>query len=936
MSQYELAGKFTVDASQAADELKRLNDRIQALKQVQSEFINQFGEGAPEVAAITQAIADLEGKINNSATAATSLQDTMTGVTDPVTVLNAELAKTEQELADAVKAFGKGSPEVDKLTKKVTTLQSGIAKLDEPVKDFTKALDGAGKEMNDASQAYAEIPAAANQAKTSVEGLAAAEDKLGDAATDATAGQKKLATGADQAGKNVDKLTNKIEDQSKAAKDSEKSTGGLMTILKAGGIIGAATAAFGMFKDALMKNQTVADGVAAVMKTIENVLSAVVEVVVNVIGKVSESTNGFDALKKVLMGAITLAFTPLKLAFGAISLFIKGAQLAWEQSFFGDGDPETIKELRASIDETKESMKETAVAAWEAGKDIVTNIGEAVGEVTEVVSGVVEGVSEISVGAIYENSKATVALQNNARLAAASLAGVVEQYGAQAERLRQIRDDDRLSIDERIAANEQLGEVLKKQQQAQLALVNQNIAAAQAELSANKGSVELREKLIQAENERKAVLNQIAGFESEQLANQKALAAESIALAKATGQAETDNYLARKKNNADLITDELAKNQALQAIRNEERALEIQRLTEEVNKHKQGTQARLDAEIELQNKTNELDAEDAKAKQERENLRIQRERETSNAIIANTIAENNLKKQLLDQEGSNLRQKSERKLAILRAETAAVIQQLQLQRDQEVADAKQAGKTTVEIKGKYATAIAAVNAQLLQSEKDLAMAILEENQKRAQETFKSIEAAVGFYTSLLENQLQKVEQRQAKEAAVQKQLLDGKKITQQEYERNIKGINDKAEKDKIKLQKRQIIADKATGIANIIMNTLQANQKSIAAFPLTAGQPWVTYNTIQGALGVATTIAQAAKALSALGAGGDGGGAGAGMPTPTSAPVAPQTGGTTINPDQMREIVSSRAEPIRAYVVDRDINASQERGDRITRAATFG
>jgi hypothetical protein len=1033
MNEFQLAGTVTVDASQTDGELKKLSDKLQELKELQKQFIDAFGEGAPEVAALSQAISELETQIGTSAGAAQTLAENLASVeapeikiqidevevpeiqipeidpveipvtvgeippiaadevpaieipvtvaevpeietpkVDPVNIetnaaevgaqlqqtsdvaseLSGKLSEVNQpleaiqksiaaaqiEMAKAVREFGKGSPEADKLAKKIALLQSALAKLGTPVKAFSAAMGDSVEEIENVADSFDAIPAAANDATQAVEGLADAQTDLLKSAKEAEQSQEQLGKATDKTGAKVEDLNKKLDDNAKASDGSKKSTGGLMTLLKGAGIIGAAAAAFDLLKNALGKNQKVADTVAAVMKTIENVLGAVVEVVVNVIDKVSESTNGFDALTKVLKGAITIAFTPLKLAFGGISLFIKEAQLAWEQSFFGDKDPETIKQLTASIAETKEGLKETAESALQAGKDIVNNFGEAVSQAGQVISGVVAGVSEINVAAIYESSKATVQLQNNAKLAAAALAGVVEQYGAQAEKLRQIRDDDRKSIDERIAANNELGEVLKKQQDAQLALVDSKIAAAQADLNANKGSIELQEALINAQNERKAVLNQIAGFQSEQLANEKALAAEALALAKATGQAESENYLTRKKNNAELITDELAKNQALQAIRNEERALEIQRLTDQVNLFAEGTQARLDAEIELQNKKNELDQADAVAAQDRENIKRQRSNETKDAIIANAIAENNLKKQLLDNEGSNLREKSQRKLQILRDESALVIQQLELQRTKEIQEAELAGKSTAEIKAKYATAISAVNVQLLQSEKELALAVLEENQKRAQEIFKTIEQAVGFYQELIDGQLQKVEQRQSKEAEVQKQLLDDKKITQEQYEKNINAVNQKAEKEKIKLQKRQIIAEKATGIANIIMSTLQANAKSIATFPITAGQPWVTINTIQGAIGVATTIAQAAKALSALGAGGGGesGGGAASIPTGTAAPVAPVMGSTTLNPTQFGDMVQTRATPVRAYVVESDVRDGQERMDRISRAATIG
>ena len=72
-----------------------------------------------------------------------------------------------------------------------------------------------------------------------------------------------------------------------------------------------------------MKNQKVADQVATVMKTIEIVLGQVVDVIVGVIEEVSASTNGFDALGKVIGGLITLSLTPLKILFYEVKLAIQ-------------------------------------------------------------------------------------------------------------------------------------------------------------------------------------------------------------------------------------------------------------------------------------------------------------------------------------------------------------------------------------------------------------------------------------------------------------------------------------------------------------------------------------------------------------------------------------------------------------------------------------
>ena len=55
---------------------------------------------------------------------------------------------------------------------------------------------------------------------------------------------------------------------------------------------------------------------------------------------------------------------------------------------------------------------------------------------------------------------------------------MIEQYDRQAERLRQIRDDESVSIEERIEANERLGEVLNEQEIAMLKNADLVIASA--------------------------------------------------------------------------------------------------------------------------------------------------------------------------------------------------------------------------------------------------------------------------------------------------------------------------------------------------------------------------------------------------------------------------------------------------------------------------
>ena len=97
-----------------------------------------------------------------------------------------------------------------------------------------------------------------------------------------------------------------------------------------------------------------------------------------------------------------------------------------------------------------------------------------------------------------------VELRKQSELAAVQVQGLIEEYDRQAEKLRQVRDDETKTFEERIAANEELGRVLKEQEEEMLKLVEIQIRAAQVDVDKN-NSLENQIKLQEALNEKKAV-----------------------------------------------------------------------------------------------------------------------------------------------------------------------------------------------------------------------------------------------------------------------------------------------------------------------------------------------------------------------------------------------------------------------------------------------
>lgn len=130
---------------------------------------------------------------------------------------------------------------------------------------------------------------------------------------------------------------------------------------------------------------------------------------------------------------------------------------------------------------------------------------------------------------VIEAAKETTELANRAAIAAAKNRGLVEEYDRQAERLRQIRDDESRTIEDRIQANIDLGVVLEQQERAMLRNADIVLRSAQAEFNRNK-TIENEVALIEAKNEKLAVLAQIEGFRSEQLVNENSLIREKLDL----------------------------------------------------------------------------------------------------------------------------------------------------------------------------------------------------------------------------------------------------------------------------------------------------------------------------------------------------------------------------------------------------------------------
>ena len=297
-------------------------------------------------------------------------------------------------------------------------------------------------------------------------------------------------------------------------------------------------------EDAGKKGKKGFQGIGSAVKGIGTALKAAgIGIVVALLAKLMEV---FRQNQKVL-DFFNIAMESLSIAFNDLFGFLEN-NIGTITGFFKDifeNPTQSIKDfgkaIKDNLIERFESLLDTFghlgkalghlfkgefAEAWgsvkDAGKesiDILTGVDNTLDKATDVI---VKYTKEV-----VKNAKATVELNKASELARVQVQGLIEDYDRQAEKLRQVRDDETKTFAERIAANEELGRVLEEQGVEMQKLVDIQVAAAQLEYDKNQNQENLI-ALTEALNEKKAVEAQITGFQSEQLTNQVALEKELL------------------------------------------------------------------------------------------------------------------------------------------------------------------------------------------------------------------------------------------------------------------------------------------------------------------------------------------------------------------------------------------------------------------------
>jgi hypothetical protein len=397
-----------------------------------------------------------------------------------------------------------------------------------------------------------------------------------------------LKKGADEASEKVEKIGTNAK---KSAESGAKSFKAFATnLVKSLGIVTLVASALNVVKDVLAGNQKVVDFFSTAMGTLGdmvrdlfNYVSDNASVVVDYFKAIFEDPLGAledlgQAIKENLIERFVSFGETLGLIGKAVAEFFTGE---FAQSW------ETLKQAG------KESI------------DVLTGVDDTVDKVVETATKAAEAIGKYAMETWNANAALTT-LQNNAKLAAAQQARLAEQYDREAELLRQTRDDERKSIADRIEANNQLAEVLDKQEKAELAAANAQVQAAQATYNHNQ-TIDNQVALTQALAQADGVRAKIAGLRSEQQMNDLALSKEENELLRVQAEATNRLSLEAQKFYAGRIKSDVLRLTALKNIAMQEREIELKRLQEQINTYAEGTQARVDAEIAYAEKKQELD-----------------------------------------------------------------------------------------------------------------------------------------------------------------------------------------------------------------------------------------------------------------------------------------------------------------------------------------
>lgn len=435
--------------------------------------------------------------------------------------------------------------------------------------------------------------------------LSGLEKKLDELIDALKASQKQ----ADKTADSINDIADTTKDIGKSAEDSQKGIKGLGTGFKGLGVaikaagIGLLLSAMEILRELFDNNQKTVDFFNTTFNTLQVAFSDFSKFISANIGGIADfftqifenPVESIKALGEGIKNNIIERFQSMLEVLG----FVGDAMAKF---FTGD--------FKGALDSVKAAGTEMV--------DVLTGVDDSAKKIAEGTTKAAKAISNYVVETVKQGAAMTET-NKQAEIAEVLMQGLIEKYDLQAEKLRQVRDDERFTIEERIKANNELKGVLEEQENAMLENAQRILDAKARQLSLDKDNIEFQKEYIAAQNELVGVQAQVAGFRSEQLMNEMALQRELV-----------DLEISKKEN-----AQEVAEIEAEAAINTETNALKQIEIEETLNQqlyeqrlaslelqkglYQEGTQAYQDmvSEINILNAERTVqEGEEAKKRQE--------------------------------------------------------------------------------------------------------------------------------------------------------------------------------------------------------------------------------------------------------------------------------------------------------------------------------
>jgi hypothetical protein len=385
--------------------------------------------------------------------------------------------------------------------------------------------------------------------------------------------------------KDINKVNDALDNTGKAAEGSKKGFGSLAGLLKGGLGIGAVMSLLDGLGGALMENQKVQDLMNKAMVVFQGVVNGVIEVLEPLFGWLEKvfkdpvkSIKEFGELvKQNLINRFNGLLELIPKLGKALSLLFKG------------------------------EFTEAGKVAVNAFGKVALGIEDTVGAVQKGVEFVEKAAKKISNSTkkAFDNRDALAAAENNLARLSILFQGIVEKYDLMAEKQRQLRDDETLTIQERIKANEELSKVLDEGQRKERENIEARIGIIQMQNNLLGKTKERTNEILSLQQELTGIDAKYAGLKSEQLTNINSLEKEKIELKRAEveGTLEANKIIADSE--AELAAEGMDQFEKKMAAIQQEYEARRKLLDDEVSQLKEGTQAYVDA----QNEKKVLDAQ---------------------------------------------------------------------------------------------------------------------------------------------------------------------------------------------------------------------------------------------------------------------------------------------------------------------------------------